>query len=168
MRTGHPLPDRAERGRGEVRLSINLAMRNDESATLCLCTEPGKCTSVSHRFQCRSDKGIAYADAQWVTYPDSQGWWWHWDGEPEHAPYIYSVLTSLSRKINREFIAYPDSRWCCDIGGLWMKVIDPLPPSPTPSRPLPPTGVLQPAEIIHGEANPEAPIARILDKKGSK
>jgi hypothetical protein len=65
----------------------------------------------------------------WIDCPDSQGWWWHWDGDYAHAPFIYSILTSLSRKINREFIACPDSRWCNDVGGKWMKIPQPAPPA---------------------------------------
>lgn len=70
--------------------------------------------------------------SEWIDCPNEQGWWWHWDGDKEHVPFIYSVLTSLSRKIKREFIAYPDSRWCCDVGGKWMKVSVPEAPHDEP------------------------------------
>jgi len=76
------------------------------------------------------DKKSAPSSAQqeWTSCPDSQGYWWHWDGDKEHVPFMYNVLTSLSRKINREFIAYPDSRWCNEIGGFWLKQTLPAPP----------------------------------------
>jgi hypothetical protein len=73
----------------------------------------------------KSSEGTMASKEKWLKQPDSQGWWWHWDECPEHSPFIYSILTSLSRKINREFIASPDSRWCVDVGGLWMKVEEP-------------------------------------------
>lgn len=65
----------------------------------------------------------------WLSKPDSQGYWWHWDGNPDLAPFIYGVLVSLTGEVHRYFIQYPDSRWCDEIGGFWMKIEQPSLPT---------------------------------------
>lgn len=69
-----------------------------------------------------TDMELAIA-AGWTINPTSQGWWWHWDGNEDHAPFIYSILWSGTS--HRYFIQYPDSRYCDEVGGLWFKVEEP-------------------------------------------
>lgn len=56
----------------------------------------------------------------WTDLPKKQGLHWHWDGNPELAPFPHQVLASLSGAGTRYFIQYPDSRWCDEVGGLWF------------------------------------------------
>ena len=65
----------------------------------------------------------------WVRLPDEQTWYWHWDGEDLSVPHIYSIMASHSGKGVRYFIGYPDSRWCDEIGGWWLKINRPNVPS---------------------------------------
>lgn len=66
---------------------------------------------------------------QWVRLPDEQTWYWHWNGEDLAVPHIYSVMTSHSGRSDRYFVAYPDSRWCDELGGWWLKIDRPNVPS---------------------------------------
>lgn len=76
----------------------------------------------------------AYMDAleaqlsrQWIDCPDSQGWWWHfYDGAA--VPFSYGVLASHTGPQVRYFIQYPDIRWCDEVGGKWLKIVEPAPP----------------------------------------
>ena len=63
---------------------------------------------------------------KWVSIVDIQGWWWHWDGSEESSPFIYHIMCSRSSAPDRFFIDYPDSRWCDEVGGLWMKIDRPV------------------------------------------
>lgn len=65
----------------------------------------------------------------WTRLPDEQTWYWHWNGEDLAVPFIYSVMTSCSGAKNRYFIAYPDSRWCDEMGGWWLKIVRPNVPT---------------------------------------
>lgn len=65
----------------------------------------------------------------WEAAPNEQDWWWHWDGESLSVPFIYSVMVSHSGSPDRYFITYPDSRWCDELGGWWLKVERPNVPS---------------------------------------
>ncbi len=68
---------------------------------------------------------------QWVIVPDSQGWWWHIMSDSDAAPFMYSILASGHGAQKRLFIAYPDSRWVEDVGGLWARAVPPpAPPAP--------------------------------------
>jgi hypothetical protein len=60
---------------------------------------------------------------KWIDLPDSQGYWWHWDGNPDVRPFIYGILFSGTN--GKYFIEYPDSRFCETVGGKWTKVIEP-------------------------------------------
>lgn len=71
--------------------------------------------------------------AEWKDAADVQGWWWHWDEDEDNAPFIYHVMCSRSSGPDRFFIAFPDSRWCDEIGGKWMKIERPINP-PTESE----------------------------------
>jgi hypothetical protein len=67
------------------------------------------------------DRTIARLSAEWKALPDSQGYWWHWEGNPDVMPFIHGVLVSKTGP-DRYFIQYPDSRWCDEVGGIWMKI----------------------------------------------
>jgi hypothetical protein len=64
----------------------------------------------------------------WVRMPDEQTWYWHWNGDDYSVPHIYSVMASLTGE-TKYFVAYPDSRWCKDMGGWWLKIARPNIPS---------------------------------------
>ena len=70
---------------------------------------------------------VSPASTKWMNLPNEQAWWWHWNGEDLAIPHIYSVMYSGTAK--RYFIAYPDSRWCEELGGFWLKVQYPNVPS---------------------------------------
>lgn len=78
---------------------------------------------------------------KWMHLPNEQTWWWHWNGEDLAIPHIYSVMVSKTLN-DRYFIAYPDSRWCDELGGFWLKVQYPNVPSRTEQKSL--AGVEQP------------------------
>jgi hypothetical protein len=69
------------------------------------------------------------ATPNWTRLPDEQAWYWHWNGEDYSAPFIHSVLASLTGSGVRYFVQYPDSRWCDEVGGWWMKIDRPNVPS---------------------------------------
>jgi len=64
---------------------------------------------------------------KWKLLPDEQAWWWHWTAEDLAIPFIHHVQKSGTN--GRYFIDYPDSRWCDEIGGFWLKVQYPNVPS---------------------------------------
>jgi hypothetical protein len=76
-----------------------------------------------------SDNEKVYKIPRWVRLPDEQTWYWHWDGEILSVPHIYSVMASHSGNPVRYFIAYPDSRWCDEVGGWWLKIERPNVPT---------------------------------------
>jgi hypothetical protein len=61
-------------------------------------------------------------EPNWIRLPNEQAWWWHWNGEDYSVPHIYSVLVSKTGSVRAGFVSYPDSRWCDEIGGWWLKV----------------------------------------------
>ena len=69
------------------------------------------------------------ADRWTEEVPTEQAWYWHWFGNPEDSPFIYSVLKSGT---NGEcFIQgshLTGAPWCKDVGGWWMKISVPTPP----------------------------------------
>jgi hypothetical protein len=70
------------------------------------------------------------SQSKWIDAPNEQAWWWHYDPNAYDfsGPFVYSVMYSGTAK--RYFIAYPDSRWCNELPGVWMKIETPeLPPS---------------------------------------
>lgn len=69
----------------------------------------------------------------WVDTPTEQASYWYWDRNPESAPFIYSIMASLSGAATRYFIAYPDTRWCDGVDGLWLKIEKPALPAPITS-----------------------------------
>ena len=64
----------------------------------------------------------------WVREPDEQTWYWHWNGDDYSVPHIYSVMASLTGE-TKYFVSYPDSRWCRDMAGWWLKIARPNVPS---------------------------------------
>lgn len=72
----------------------------------------------------------------WVAIPDSQGYWWRWDKNPDMRPFIYHVQVSKSGEQDRYFIDYPDSRWCDEVGGVWHKVSEPATAAPVAPSPV--------------------------------
>jgi len=66
--------------------------------------------------------------APWKLLPDEAAWWWHWTAEDLAIPFIYHVQKSGTAK-GRFFIDFPDSRWCDEVGGFWLKVQYPNVPS---------------------------------------
>jgi hypothetical protein len=68
------------------------------------------------------------AEPKWLVLPNEQAWWWYWNGENYMVPHIFSVMVS-NTGTPRYFIQYPDSRWCDEIGGWWLKVEYPNVPS---------------------------------------
>lgn len=68
--------------------------------------------------------------AKWTTnVPTEQGWYWHWNGSPDDAPFVYAVLKSgTNGKCFVQGSYLPDAPWCEDIGGRWLKIETPLLP----------------------------------------
>lgn len=91
-------------------------------------------------------------EVAWSLAPDEQAWWWHWNGEDYAIPHIYSVLVSKTGP-DRYFIQYPDSRWCDEIGGFWLKVQYPNVPTRTEQADL--AGRRATKEHEDGESKPE-------------
>jgi hypothetical protein len=68
--------------------------------------------------------------------PTEQAWYWHWNGNLDDAPFIYSVMVSGTAG-GRCFVqSYERAsgdpqqhslwcRWCEDIGGWWLKIPPP-------------------------------------------
>lgn len=71
---------------------------------------------------------------KWQRLPDEQTWWWHWNGEDLSVPHIYCIMVSKTGQ-DRYFIAHPDSRWCDEMGGAWLKLERPNVPERGISRP---------------------------------
>jgi hypothetical protein len=86
------------------------------------------CSAIVERIIVSSLAAPAPQAAMWLKVPNEQEWWWHWDGEDYSIPFIYSVMVSKTGP-DRYFVSFPDSRWCDDIGGWWMKVERPNVPS---------------------------------------
>lgn len=58
--------------------------------------------------------------------PTEQAWYWHWNGNPDDAPFIYSVL--VSGTTGKCFVSHSSrggAPWCEDIGGWWAKIVPP-------------------------------------------
>lgn len=87
--------------------------------------------SPTHEPPARKDE---LGTPNWKTLPDSQGWWWHWNGDVETAPFIHSVLVSKTGK-DRYFSADGDlAPWCDELGGQWLEILTPsLPVAPQAS-----------------------------------
>jgi hypothetical protein len=75
----------------------------------------------------QQDAEIERLTGKWKVVPDEQAWWWHWTAEDLAIPFIHHVQKSGTN--GRYFIDYPDSRWCDEIGGFWLKVQYPNVPS---------------------------------------
>jgi hypothetical protein len=73
------------------------------------------------------------AQPQWSSEPPTtQGWYWHWDGDPGSAPFPLSVLKHGAGKQNC-FVSLGQaglsrSIECDKYGGYWMPVTLPKPP----------------------------------------
>jgi len=82
----------------------------------------------------------AVAAAQGVIWsadpPAEQGWYWHWSGNPDDAPFPLSVLWSGTSKTC--FIARgqvgEDAVFCEKYGGYWTPVVEPRIPETLPKK----------------------------------
>lgn len=62
--------------------------------------------------------------------PLEQAWYWHWNGNLDDAPFVYSVL--LSRTNGKCFVSNSQiakAPWCEDLGGWWKRITEPEIPS---------------------------------------
>lgn len=62
--------------------------------------------------------------------PNEQAWYWHWNGNPDDAPFIYSVLISGTNM--KCFVAgsiHSRAPWCTEVGGWWKKIVSPALPN---------------------------------------
>jgi len=69
--------------------------------------------------------------------PTEQAWYWHWNGNPDDVPFIYSVMVSgtangrcFVQSYERVSGDNPQQHalwcgWCEDVGGWWQKVEPP-------------------------------------------
>lgn len=68
--------------------------------------------------------------------PTEQGWYWHWSGNPDDAPFPLSVLWSGTSKTC--FIARgqvgEDAVFCDKYGGYWTPVVEPRIPETLPKK----------------------------------
>jgi len=62
--------------------------------------------------------------------PTEQAWYWHWNGNTDDAPFIYSVMVSGTN--GKCFVAnssIAQAPWCAEVGGWWKKVMLPTVPN---------------------------------------
>lgn len=62
--------------------------------------------------------------------PTEQAWYWHWNENPDDAPFIYTVLKSGTN--GKCFVANSSIKrapWVEEISGYWMKIMVPEIPS---------------------------------------
>lgn len=79
-------------------------------------------------------KAAAAKDAeQWTkTPPTEQADYWHWNGDPDHAPMIYHVMWSGTAKkcfVSMGQYDIDEAIWCDNFGGWWLKIEQPSIPS---------------------------------------
>jgi len=62
--------------------------------------------------------------------PYEQAWYWHWNGDSDAAPFIYSVMMSGTN--GKCFVANSSiakAPWCAEVGGWWKKIVPPSLPN---------------------------------------
>lgn len=69
-------------------------------------------------------------EAEWTNLPPTeQGEYWHWDGNPDAAPFPLSVMWSGTAQ--KCFVCigdHPHAPFCDDFGGWWMRIHQPPQP----------------------------------------
>ncbi|MEJ7807053.1 MAG: hypothetical protein WKG03_14160 [Telluria sp.] len=70
--------------------------------------------------------------SQWTTTPPTeQGWYWHWNGDPNSAPFVLSILYSgTARKcfVPMNQTANGHAEMCDRYGGNWKRLSSPALP----------------------------------------
>jgi hypothetical protein len=74
---------------------------------------------------------------KWISAPNEAAWWWHWNGQDYSVRFIYHVQHRRCGTVDRYFVDYPDSRWCDEIGGFWLKVQYPNVPTREEQKAIP-------------------------------
>ena len=60
--------------------------------------------------------------------PTEQGWYWHWNGNPEARPVPTSVLFSGSRNacfVSAGQLGLKEAVFCDQYGGYWLPLVEP-------------------------------------------
>lgn len=72
-------------------------------------------------------KAVLDGEPDWTEEPPTeQGWYWHWNGSPDDAPIICSVMASgTNGKCFCRTSGSIPAPWCEDVGGWWKKIIQP-------------------------------------------
>jgi hypothetical protein len=98
----------------------------------------------------KAQKAIAALDAaplprqaavqgEWSEKPPTeQAWYWHWNGDPDAAPFVMSVLYSGSAKkcfVSRACTSSGMAEMCDEYGGYWMRMIEPATPAEIDAAP---------------------------------
>lgn len=77
------------------------------------------------------------AIAEWTEdIPTEQSWYWHWNGNRDDSPFVYSILKSGTN--DECFIQnshWAGAPWCKDVGGWWMRIQEPSTPAEKEARP---------------------------------
>jgi|GEM_PF-7067423 len=81
-----------------------------------------------------NERGETLLHPEWTTEPPNKpDMYWNWNGDPECAPHIFSVLMSGHGPGERCFIDTGNSGidtaiWCDEYGGYWLPVATPVRP----------------------------------------
>lgn len=119
---------------------INIMQRHaDDSCTVLYAVKCPKGDSfgrftVAPAPSAATGKAAAAKDAeQWTkTPPTEQADYWHWNGDPDHAPMIYHVMWSGTAKkcfVSMGQYDIDEAIWCDNFGGWWLKIEQPSIPS---------------------------------------
>jgi hypothetical protein len=76
--------------------------------------------------QWRDDKAGSEQEPKWdKTPPTEQGWYWHWNGDPDHQPVPTSVLYSGTTRtcfVSIGQLGITEAIFCDKYGGYWMRM----------------------------------------------